>query len=40
MKHFYQQVGNENWFDYPGLYESMVNHFPDRSHFVEYNLIV
>ncbi len=35
MKHFYQQVGNENWFDYPGLYESMVNHFPDRSHFVE-----
>lgn len=34
MKHFYQQIG-ENWFDYQGLYEFMVNYFPDQSHFVE-----
>lgn len=35
MEHFYQNVGGENWFDYQDLYQSMVNYFPDGSHFVE-----
>ena len=33
MKHFHHTVGKENWFDYEKLYQSMVNHFPDNSHF-------
>ena len=35
MEHFYQSVGEENWFDYQELYSSMVNHFCDGAHFVE-----
>ena len=35
MEHFHHTVGKENWFDYKKLYQSMVNHFPDNSHFVE-----
>ena len=29
MEHFHNVVGEENWFDYMELYDSMVNHFPD-----------
>jgi hypothetical protein len=35
MEHFYQSVGEENWFDYQELYSSMVDHFCDGAHFVE-----
>tara|TARA_R110000822_G_scaffold225456_1_gene358225 strand:+ start:935 stop:1504 length:570 start_codon:yes stop_codon:yes gene_type:complete len=35
MEHFHDTIGEENWFDYMGLYDSMINHFPDNSHFVE-----
>ena len=34
MKHFYEQLG-EQWFTYKTLYYSMVNKYPDNSHFVE-----
>lgn len=35
MKHFWNVVGKENWFDYQELYSSMVRHHQDHSHFVE-----
>ena len=34
IKHFYQDLG-ENWFTYPELYSTMVEYFPEGSHFVE-----
>ena len=34
IEHFYQNLG-ENWFTYPGLYSTIVEYFPDGSHFVE-----
>ena len=34
MKHFYSELG-ENWFTYPNLYKSIVQKFPNNSHFVE-----
>jgi len=34
MKHFYENLG-ERWFTFPLLYSSMVEKFPDESHFVE-----
>jgi len=33
MDHFYQKI--EGWFDYPALYQRMVNNFQDGAHFVE-----
>jgi predicted O-methyltransferase YrrM len=34
MEHFYKDLGEE-WFTYPELYKSMVEKFPNKSHFVE-----
>jgi hypothetical protein len=34
MEHFYKDLGEE-WFTYPELYKSMVEKFPNNSHFVE-----
>lgn len=33
MKHFYKKI--EGWFNYPGIYSSMVNKFQDGAIFVE-----
>ncbi len=35
MDHFFDKLPGENWFDYSGLYSSMVKKFNDGSHFVE-----
>lgn len=33
MEHYYQKI--QGWFNFEGLYTSMVNRFPSGSHFVE-----
>lgn len=35
MKHFYEEINSENWFGYEYLYKSIVEKFPNDSHFVE-----
>jgi predicted O-methyltransferase YrrM len=34
MEHYFHTLG-ENWFTYSPLYHKIVNHFPNKSHFVE-----
>lgn len=34
MEHFYQTIG-QDWFNYSDFYKSMVEEFPENSHFVE-----
>ncbi len=33
IEHFYQNI--QGWFTFPNLYSSIVNHYPNDSHFVE-----
>jgi len=35
MKHFYNKITSENWFDYASLYERVVKSSDKNSHFVE-----